>query len=463
MAEPLPLLIPHPTLTHGRTQHALAKDEVNYVGEAVAFVVADDRYVAEDAVDLIRVTYELLPPVVGVEAARAAEHLVHDDVPGNVAARMEQSIGDVEAAIAAAPHRLSLDLTIERSACTPMEGRGVVARWDPDSTRLHVWSSTQTSTGRARCVAAKLGLDLVQVDVITPDVGGGFGVKIMHPWPEELLVPMAARTLGRPVKFTEDRREHFISSAHERGQVQHVDVGFDDDGRLLGLSRAVLARQRRLHAVRPDRPDHHLDAAARPVQARGLPGRLRLALHQHGHRHAVPRGGTPAGRLRDGADDGRDRRVPRQGPRRGARRQLHPARRVPVRPGPDLPGRPRRSIYDSGDYPASLVKLKALVGWDEFESFREDGGPGTSGRHRPGLLRRGHRGRSLRGRAHPHRDLGQGQGRDRADVAGPGAPDRLRADRRRRARRARSRTSRSPPATPGGCRTPWAPSPRGPP
>ena len=82
MAEPLPLLIPHPALTHGRTQYALAKDEVNYMGEAVAFVVADDRYVAEDALGRIRVDYDLLPPVVGIPAARAAERLVHDDVPG---------------------------------------------------------------------------------------------------------------------------------------------------------------------------------------------------------------------------------------------------------------------------------------------------------------------------------------------------------------------------------------------
>ena len=83
MADPLPLLIPHPALTHGRTQYALARDEVNYVGEAVVLVVADDRYVAEDAVGRIQVSYELLPPVVGLDAARAAEQLVHDDVPGN--------------------------------------------------------------------------------------------------------------------------------------------------------------------------------------------------------------------------------------------------------------------------------------------------------------------------------------------------------------------------------------------
>ena len=153
-----------------------------------------------------------------------------------------------------------------------MEGRGTVARWDPDVNRLTVWTSTQTSTGVRAAIAVKLGLDLGQVDVVTPDVGGGFGVKINHPWPEELLVPLAARALGRPVKFIEDRREHFISSAHERGQVHHVEVGFDDDGRAARARRAVLARPRRLHAVRPDRPDHHLDPAARALQARAPTG-----------------------------------------------------------------------------------------------------------------------------------------------------------------------------------------------
>ena len=97
MADPLPLLIPHPALTHGRTQFALARDEVNHVGEAIAFVVADDRYVAEDAVASIRVDYDLLPPVVGLDAAREATRLVHDDVPGNVAARLEQENGDARA------------------------------------------------------------------------------------------------------------------------------------------------------------------------------------------------------------------------------------------------------------------------------------------------------------------------------------------------------------------------------
>src|SRR5215207_5496985 len=148
---------------------------------------------------------------------------------------MVQGVGDVDAALSAAPRRLTLDLAIERSASTPLEGRGVYAVWDLDEGRLRMWSSTQTTTGVRAAVAAKLGLPLEKVDCVAPDVGGGFGVKIVHPWPEEVLVPWAARLLGHDVKWTEDRREHFVSSAHERGQLQEVTVGFDDDGRLLAL------------------------------------------------------------------------------------------------------------------------------------------------------------------------------------------------------------------------------------
>ncbi|WP_426244922.1 aerobic carbon-monoxide dehydrogenase large subunit [Nocardioides sp. LHG3406-4] len=371
MAEPLPLLIPHPALTHGRTQYALAKDEVNYVGEAIAFVVADDRYIAEDAVDRIRVDYEFLPPVVGIDAARAATHLVHDDVPGNVGARMEQKNGDAPAAIAAAPRKLSLDLTIERSSCQPMEGRGVVARWDPDVGRLTVWSSTQTSTGVRGCIAARLGLDLANVDVVTPDVGGGFGVKINHPWPEELLVPMAARVLGRPVKFTEDRREHFISSAHERGQVHHVEVGFDDDGRVLGLDVQFW------HDHGAYSPYGLIVPIITATQLLGpyKPGAYRVvfeSLFTNTVMVTPYRGaGRPQGcfvmeRTMDAiaAELGLDRAAVR------ATNFIQPDE-FPYDHG--LVFQDGRELeYDSGDYPASLEKIKALIGWDDFPALKAE-------------------------------------------------------------------------------------------
>ncbi|GAA1916749.1 xanthine dehydrogenase family protein molybdopterin-binding subunit [Nocardioides lentus] len=369
MAEPLPLLIPHPALTHGRTQYALARDEVNYVGEAVAFVVATDRYVAEDAVGRVRVTYDVLPAVVGIEAARAAERLVHDDVPGNLGARLEQQVGDAPAAVAAAPHRLSLDLDIERSACMPLEGRATVARWEPALDRLQVWTSTQSSTGVRAAVAVKLGLDLGQVDVITPDVGGGFGLKINHPWPEELLVPYAARVLGRPVKFVEDRREHFISSAHERGQVQHVEVGFDDDGRLLGLDVEFW------HDHGAYTPYGLIVPIITSTQLLGpyKPGAYRVvfsSLYTNTVIVTPYRGaGRPQGcyameRTMDAiaAHLGKDRAE---------------VRRVNLIQPDEFPyehhlvfqdGRPL--TYDSGDYPAMLDKILALVDWDGFGARR---------------------------------------------------------------------------------------------
>jgi carbon-monoxide dehydrogenase large subunit len=135
---------------------------------------------------------------------------------------------------------IELDLDVERSASMPMEGRGVLARWDSDEESLRIWSSTQTTTGVRAAVAAKLGLPLAKVDCIAPDVGGGFGVKIMHPWPEEVLVAWAARELAQDVKWVEDRREHFVSSAHERQQLQHVKVGVDDEGRIARPRRAGL-------------------------------------------------------------------------------------------------------------------------------------------------------------------------------------------------------------------------------
>src|SRR5690242_15916181 len=232
----LPLLIPHPNLTHGRTQRCLASERVRYAGEAVAFVVAESRYLAEDAAELVEVEYEPLPLVITPEAAERAEHLVHDDVPGNVAAEMTQHAGDVDAALNAAPHSAKLRLRYERGAASPMEGRAVWARWSDAERKLTVYDSTQSPTSIRGGLAVLFGLPESSVEVIAPDVGGGFGPKIMLFYPDEVLVPFAAMQLGRPVKWTEDRQEHFTAVNQERGQVHDVEFGFDDDGLLLALS-----------------------------------------------------------------------------------------------------------------------------------------------------------------------------------------------------------------------------------
>jgi len=371
VAEQLPLLIPHPALTHGRTAYALARDVVRHVGEPIVMVVATDRYVAEDAVGRIAVSYETLPPVVGIDAARGAERLVHDDVPGNIAATMVQEYGDARRAVRDAPHHLVLDLEVERSASTPLEGRGVYARWDAADRSLRVYSSTQTSTGLRAAVAAKLGLPLDRVECIAPDVGGGFGVKIVHPWPEEVLVPWAAMRLEREVKWVEDRREHFVSAAHERGQAQHVEVGFDDDGRLLGLDVMFW------HDNGAYTPYGIIVPIITATQLLGpyKPGAYRVEFQSLYTNTVIvtpyrgagrPQGAYAMERTMDAIARylGLDRTVVR------ANNFIQPE---------EMPwdfhlvfqdGRPL--IYDSGDYPAALDKLKKLIGWDDFVAYRDD-------------------------------------------------------------------------------------------
>jgi CO/xanthine dehydrogenase Mo-binding subunit len=371
MAEPLPVLIPHPQLTHPRTGYPLARDVVHHVGEAVVMVVATDRYVAEDACDRIAVTYEELPVVVGVDAAREAVHAVHPDVPDNVAARHHQETGDVEPALAASPHTLSFVQYFERSAAMPMEGKGVHARWDDADSSLRVYTSTQASTSVRAAIAAKLQLSLEKVEVVAPDVGGGFGVKIVHPWPEELLVPMAARLLGHEVKWTEDRREHFISSAHERQQRQEVTIGYDDDGRITALDVHIW----------------HDNGAYTPygiivpiVTATQLVGPYVIPVYrvqvESVYTNTVivtpyrgagrPQGCFAMERAMDriAQERGLDRAEVRE-------RNLIQADQFPYDHHLTFQdGRP--VIYDSGDYAGLMAKLKALVHWDSFEPRRAE-------------------------------------------------------------------------------------------
>jgi carbon-monoxide dehydrogenase large subunit len=233
--------VPHDALTHPKTQYPLARDKVNYVGEAVAFVVAADRYSAEDACDLIEVEYEPLPAVTDLEQAAAEEApLVHEDVPGNVAAVLAQEVGDAERAFAEANHVFTERLYIERSAAQPMETRAIVAQWDEVEGVLTMWDTTQAPLSIRNGLAVLLNLPENAVRVVAPDVGGGFGVKIMMFYPEEVLVPLAAMRLERPIKWAEDRREHLIASNHERGQLHDASIAVKADGTILGIKDVFL-------------------------------------------------------------------------------------------------------------------------------------------------------------------------------------------------------------------------------
>lgn len=229
-ARAFPMVPPHPEL-RGHNFAPLAGDRVRFVGEAVAAVVADSRYAAEDARDLLEVDYEVLPSAQTLTPGAPA---VHDDIPDNLAGRVTLTRGDTAAALRAAPRVISVRLRIGRGGGQPMETRGLVADWNPVLDQLTVWASSQVPHQIRQFVADLLDLAPHQVRVIAPDVGGGFGAKLIV-YPEDVLIPFLARRLARPVRWIEDRLEHMLAATQEREQEHDVTVGFDDAGRLLAL------------------------------------------------------------------------------------------------------------------------------------------------------------------------------------------------------------------------------------
>ena len=216
-------------------QPLLAWDKVRHVGEAVAVVLADSRYIAEDAADLVEVEYDPLPAVVDVEAALRAESAVlHEQNGTNQLAEFSIRKGDPDGAFERAPHRLKRRFRHHRYAGIPMECRGVVAMHEERTDSVTIWSSTQVVHWVRREAAITLGLPEASVRCVALDVGGGFGTK-GHVYPEDLLMPFLARRVGRPVKWIEDRREHLQSACHSRDQVHEAEIAFDDHGRILAL------------------------------------------------------------------------------------------------------------------------------------------------------------------------------------------------------------------------------------
>ena len=238
-ARPLPLLIPNPNL-RPRMPGALAGGEVHFVGEPVAAVVAADRYAAEDAVDLILVDYEVLPAAADpLTALEPGAPLVHEGLDSNLAARLQQSIGDADAAFRQAEVVVRDRFTVVRGGGASMEGRAILAQWDAKAGRLTVWASTQVPHLVRRVVADVLDLPEHDVRVTAPDVGGGFGAKLVC-YAEDVLVPWLARRVGRPVLWAEDRMENLLTSVQERDQVHEAELALRRDGTILAMRNRFL-------------------------------------------------------------------------------------------------------------------------------------------------------------------------------------------------------------------------------
>jgi aerobic carbon-monoxide dehydrogenase large subunit len=220
---------------HNPQQPGLAHDKVRHVGEAIAVIVAESRYAAEDAAELVMLDLEPLPAVVSAEAALVSgAPVIHEHLNTNLFGAFSIAKGDVAATMARAPHRLQRRFYHHRYAAMPIECRGVAAIHDPRTDTITIWSATQVVHWVRREVASILKLPEARVRCLALDVGGGFGLK-GHVYPEDLVVPFLARRLGRPVRWIEDRHEHLQCSAHSRDQLHEVEVGFDDDGHILAL------------------------------------------------------------------------------------------------------------------------------------------------------------------------------------------------------------------------------------
>lgn len=238
--KPGPLLVQPPPVAdlvfNERTQVPLAKDKVRHVGEPIAVVVAESRYLAEDAAERIAVEYEPLPAVVDLEQAlKPGAPLVHDDLEQNLNAHVIQRKGDYEQARAGADLLIRRRFSYDRGTAAALENRGIVASWDAKSEALTVWDTTQAPIPIRNGLANMLGLAEKQVRVIAPFIGGGFGPKIMMFYPEEVLLPWIAMRLGRPVKWIEDRQENFYATTQERGQVHEAEIALTTAGRILGV------------------------------------------------------------------------------------------------------------------------------------------------------------------------------------------------------------------------------------
>jgi carbon-monoxide dehydrogenase large subunit len=218
----------------------LAVDRVYYVGHPVAIVVAESPYVAEDAADLVVLDIDELPAVISTEdALEANAPLIYPDWGTNVVVETVLEGGDVEACFSAAPVRLSERYRVQRQAAMPMEPRASLADYDSATDEVVLWTSTMTPHLVGTMIAQTCGWPEHKLRVVAPDVGGGFGPKD-HAYPEDVLVCVLARRFGRPVKWIEDRREHFLATLHAREQVWHVELASDEEGRVLGVRGRIL-------------------------------------------------------------------------------------------------------------------------------------------------------------------------------------------------------------------------------
>jgi carbon-monoxide dehydrogenase large subunit len=220
---------------------AIAVGKVNFVGDIVAAVVATNRYVAEDAAELVEVSYEPLTPVLDPEKAMLnGTPLIHDEWGDNIMVAAKFEAGEVDKAFDEADVRVNGRFQLNRQCAAAMENRAVIAHYDRVLNRMTVWTSSQTPHLVRTKIAESLGYPQHSLRVISPDVGGGFGLKA-HIFPEELVLAMLTRELGRPIRWIEDRRENLFGSYHAKDDLCYGELALKQDGTIVGLRGKFIA------------------------------------------------------------------------------------------------------------------------------------------------------------------------------------------------------------------------------
>ena len=236
----LPLNTPNAAITLVMTQEILASSEVCYVGEPVAFVVADSRYIAEDACALIDVDYDILQATSDcADALKDNAPLTHSTAKNNLIAKLPLSYGDIDRAFAPSSIVVKDVFSQNRGSAHPMETRGYVAEFHKTTSQLTVWSAGQAPHLEKKTLIDMLDWDPEKIRIIMNDVGGGFGPKAIF-YPEEALVAIAAWNLNRPVKWIEDRREHFLSGSQEREQYWNIALALTHEGKIMGIKLQMI-------------------------------------------------------------------------------------------------------------------------------------------------------------------------------------------------------------------------------
>ena len=377
LAKPIPMRVfPLPGLDD-YLQTPLSADVVRHTGEAVAVVVAESRYLAEDALDLIEVNYEPLPAVANISDALTDSVVVHPDNGTNLAGSAEINVGDVDAAFSGADYVRREEFHTNRHTANPMETRGLLASYDYGDGHMRVWGPTKVSHTNRAILARHLEIEEERIHFIEPDVGGGFGVRGEF-YAEDFLIPFASFRLGRPVKWVEDRVEHLTSANHSREVLCQVELAARNDGTLLGIRTTVygdMGAYVRTHG-----------SVVPALTAVMMTGPYRVP-NFHASVNCVMTNKMGAGTYRaPGFFEGtfiRERMLDLAAadlgidPAELRRLNMIEASEMPYTVGVTrLDG--RNTVYDSGDYPSAFNRTLEEIGYDELSART---GPDEEGRY----------------------------------------------------------------------------------